>query len=300
MVLQRASHDLAGRSRPGVYQDDDRQAFGDIAPEDRLGLVTDRFAACPAALRHDLAVGQEEVGQCHCLVERSARVGTQVEHETGQAARCLLLQVLPRGEDVAADIAGEFIDHYMADRAVLDLPGNRLELDQAARHIEVEGLVAAGTKHGEADRGAGLAAHAGNRFVEFEAVDQFAIEMGNVVARLDAGFVGRTAAEGRDDLNRAIFADNRQAETGIIAVDHRFEPLEVRSVEIAGMRVQRGQHTVDRAVDQDIVLDRLDITCLDALVDREQLAEFGPCAAFDARKPGGRCGDQRNGGHKCS
>ena len=64
------------------------------------------------------------------------------------------------------------------------------------------------------------------------------------------------------------------------------------------MRVERGEHPVDRAVDQHVVGHRLDIAGLDALVDREQLAEFGACLAIDLRETGGRRGDERDGGHE--
>ena len=65
------------------------------------------------------------------------------------------------------------------------------------------------------------------------------------------------------------------------------------------MRVERGQHTVDRAANQDIVLDRLDIASLDPLVGGEQAREFGSGAPVHLRQPGGGGGDQGDGGNQC-
>ena len=54
---------------------------------------------------------------------------------------------------------------------------------------------------------------------------------------------------------------------------------EAGAVEIGGMRIELGEHAVDRAADQLLVVDRLDVVGLDQLVDREQ--------------PGRTAGDER-------
>jgi hypothetical protein len=120
--------------------------------------------------------------------------------------------------------------------------------------------------------------------------------MRDEIARLDPGFVRRAAAEGRDDLDRPVLHDHRQAEARIIAVDHGFEPVQIGPVEIGRMRIKRGQHPIDHAVDQRLIVDFLDIACLDPLIDRENLGKFRSRAPFDLGEARRRGGNQRKRG----
>ena len=62
---------------------------------------------------------------------------------------------------------------------------------------------------------AGRAAHLVDRLVERAAVDQLAVEMGDIVARLDAGAEGRRILGRRDDLDRAVLHGDGEAEAAI-------------------------------------------------------------------------------------
>ena len=186
----------------------------------------------------------------------------------------------------------------MADIAAFELPGDGLELDHAARYGHIERLVASWAEHRQPDGGAFTSAHLRHGFIQATADDQLAIEMRDEIACLQAGLVGRAAAEGRDDLDRAIFHHDRQAETGIIAVDHGLESLEIAAVQIARMRIERGQHPVDHAAHQLVVIDLVDVTRLDALVDRHHLGELRTRPAFDLRHARRGRGDQRDGSHE--
>src|SRR3954469_22042160 len=95
------------------------------------------------------------------------------------------------------DIAREGVDIDVAD-AVLDLPLHWPKLDPLAVHADVERLVAAGTHDGELDWRSLIAAHLAHRLVEVEAVDQLPIDMGDVVARLDASAPRRRVLGRRD------------------------------------------------------------------------------------------------------
>ncbi len=293
MILQRARDDLAGRGRTGIDQHDHRHVLGDLAAIDRFGVVDVSLARGTAALRDDAAFLEEEVAQRHRFVERAAGVGAQVEHQAVEAPGRLLGQRFPGGEDIGPDVARELVDHDHADVARLELVGDRLEFDQPARDRDVERLVAPGAEDRQADRGAGGSAHAGDCLVEIAPVDQFAVEMGDIVAGLEPGLHRRTAAERRDDLHRPVVHLHGQAEPGVIAVDHRFEPLQIRPVEIGGVRIEAGEHAVDRAADQRLVVDRLDVAGLDPLVGREQAREFGAGAAVDLRDARSRRRDER-------
>src|SRR5690606_8376791 len=153
----------------------------------------DRVALAAAALRDDLPVGEEQVAERHGLVERPARIPAQIEHEPADASARLAPQPGERGLDVGADVAAELVDADHPDAAFVELPGDRLELDHAPGHRDVERLVAAGAKDRQLDRAPRRAAHLLDRLVEFEAVDQLAFDMRDVVAGLDPRLVSRTA-----------------------------------------------------------------------------------------------------------
>nr|WP_243657372.1 hypothetical protein [Parafrankia sp. BMG5.11] len=61
------------------------------------------------------------------------------------------------------------------------------------------------------------------------------------------------------------------------------------------MRVEAGQHAVDRAANQLVVIDRLDIARLDPLVDCEQLGKLRPGTAIDLGEASGGRRQQRDG-----
>src|SRR5690606_11108160 len=122
----------------------------------------------------------------HRFVERTARDLAQVEHQAVDPPAVLALQRRQRIVDVDADVTAELVDAYDADAAVLQLVGDRLQLDQPARDRHVERLVAAGAEDREADRAARGPTHLLDRLVELKAVDQLTFDVGDVVAGLDA------------------------------------------------------------------------------------------------------------------
>ena len=174
--------------------------------------------------------------------------------------------------------------------AVLDLPLDRAKLDALADQGDVERLVAARADDGQLDRGSGRAAHLVDRFVEGEAVEQLAVDVGDIVAGLDARAPGRRVLGRGDHLDRAVLGRNGQAEAAVIAVGGGLERLEIRRFGVAGMRVERGQHAVDRALDQGMIVDLVDIVRLDPLVDAHERLEL--LVIGDVR------GGERAGGHR--
>ena len=200
--------------------------------------------------------------------------------------------------DVGADVAAELVDRDVADVAVLQLMGHRLELDDATRDGDVERRVATGTDDRQTDRTAGGPAHLRHGVIELEPVDQLAVDVADVVARLDPGLVRGAALERRHDFHHSFGHLHRDAEALVVAVDHRRQPLEAGAFEIGGVRVERGEHAVDRAANQRLVVDRLDIARLDPLVGGEELGEFGRDRAVDLGIAGGRGRQQRDGGQQ--
>ena len=98
--------------------------------------------------------------------------------------------------------------------------------------------------------------------------------MGDVIAGLDPGAVGRRVLGRGDHLDRPILGRNGQAEAAVIAFGGGLELGEVGRLGIARMRVERRQHAVDRALDQRMVVDLVDIVGADPLEHAEEGLQF--------------------------
>ncbi len=83
--------------------------------------------------------------------------------------------------------------------------------------------------------------------------------MGDQVARLQAGARRRGVVDRRDHLDQPALHRDFDAQPAELAAGLDLHVGEVLGVEIIGMRVERGQHAVDRALDQRVVLDVVDI-----------------------------------------
>src|SRR6185437_11144974 len=83
------------------------------------------------------------------------------------------------------DVARERVDVEIAD-AVLDLPLDRTKLDPFTNESDVERLVAAGSDDGQLDAGPGVALHLLDRLIERDSIQELAVDVGDVVAGLDA------------------------------------------------------------------------------------------------------------------
>ena len=267
LVLQRAGDDFGRRCRTCVDQHDHRQALRVVA---RLGVIAFDIALLPAALRHDLAALQEGVADRHGLVQQAAGIGAQVQHIAGRLVAQALVDAADRLAHVGPGIGRETDDGDDAD-ILLHLPLDGLELDDLARQRQVDRLVAARAHQRQLQAGAGRAAHLVDRLVQRAAIDELAIDMGDIIAGLDPRAPGGGVLRRRDHLDRAILLRDRQAQAAIAALGLGAQILEVARVEEAGMGVEAGEHAVDRTLDQLFVVDLLDIIGADLL---EHVHEF--------------------------
>jgi hypothetical protein len=156
-----------------------------------------------------------------------------------------------------------------ADIAAFDAGGHGAHVDDLAgeRHVERIGSFARDRHH---DLGAGLAAHALHGLVEGKADNGFAIDGGQEVAGLDAGASGGRAVDRGNDAHDAIFARHLDAEAAIFAAGGDLHVAVLGRVHVGGMRVERGEHAVDRRFDSLALVDVGDIILLDA---REHVGE---------------------------
>ena len=78
MILQRTRHDFRGRGRTAVDQHHDWQSTRQIA---RRRIIAVAIGSGAATGRYDLAALKEGIGYEHSLVQQTARVVTQVQHD---------------------------------------------------------------------------------------------------------------------------------------------------------------------------------------------------------------------------
>ena len=86
-----------------------------------------------------------------------------------------------------------------------------------------------------------------------------AVEMGDEVAGLEAGIGGRRVVDRRHDLDQAVLHRHLDAEPAELAAGLHLHVVEVLGIQVVRVRVERGQHAVDRALDQRVVGDVVDI-----------------------------------------
>ncbi len=263
-------------------------------------FVAFHVARIAAALADDLAAFQEHVGNADRLVEQAAGVVAQVEDQP------LHLGVLrlDLGEGGLGLVGGLLVEAGDAQDAVVAVEaGDRgLRLDHLAHDLHVEGIgFLAGD--GQGHRLAGLAAHLLDRVVDRQAQHALAVHGGDVVAGLHAGGEGGRAVHRRDHLDHAVLAGDLDAQAAVFAARLVAHVVEVLGVEVAGVRIERGQHAVEGGVDQLGVVDRRHILALDGVQHVAEQAEHpiglgsggrrghgvladighGPCAEHEGR-----------------
>ena len=255
VILQRAGHDLRRRGRAAVDQHDHRAA-STRSPRRRVEALDAVGAA--AAGRHDLAAVEEDVGDRDRLLEQAAGVVAQVEHHALEAWPELGRQLVDR---VAQAGLGLLVERGHAD--VADVASaraaHRRDRDHRPRHADVE-------RHPRGQAGAASArsrcrpaAHPLDRLGEGHAEHRLAVDVGDDVAGLDAGAEGRRIVDRRHHLDQAVLHRDLDAQTAELAFGLDLHVAVFLGVEIAGMRVERGQHAVDRRLDQHLVGDLLDV-----------------------------------------
>ena len=103
------------------------------------------------------------------------------------------------------------------------------------------------------------AAHLLDRLGQGQPLHRVAVEMGDQVARLEPGAGRRRIVDRRDHLDQPVLHRHLDAEPAELAAGLHLHIVEVLGVQIVRVRIERGQHAVDRAFDQRVVGDVVDI-----------------------------------------
>ncbi len=224
------------------------------------GVVALDVLGVAAALRNHLAAVQEQAGDAHGLVQEAARIVAQVDHQALHL-RVLGLEVL---DGVGGLLGGLLVEGRDAQIAVVafHMALGRLHIDRLAHQLDVEGVFA-GAHDGQGDRLADRAAHLLDRIRQLQADHALAVDGGDIVAGLDPGPRRRGVVHGRDHLDRTLVAGHLDAQAAVFAAGLVAHVAIVIGVQIARVRIQRGQHAVDRRLDQLLVVDRRHILVLD-------------------------------------
>src|SRR3546814_8687128 len=110
--------------------------------------------------------------------------------------------------------------------------------------------------------------------------------------RSDAGALGRRVLGRRDHLHRAVLESDGEAEAAIFAIGRHHQALEASFIEIGAVRIEAGEHAVDGAPDQRLVINLLDIFGADALEHVPELVELAIGIDVDGGDGGGRGGGE--------
>ena len=271
VVLQRAGNDLRSRRRAAVDEHHHGLALGNV---DRPRIVTLRFIRVPSTRRNDLAALEEGVGDGHRLVEQAAGIVAQIENVALElVARHFLLELLHRGLQAIVGLLVELRDPDIADVVAFLARANRLDLDDRARELDLELLLFLAAQHGQRDIGVHRAAHLVDRLIQRHALHALAVDGDDQIGRHDAGARGGRVVDRGHDFHDAVFLRHLDAEAAELAARLHLHVAEALGVHVARMRIERGQHAVDRRFHQLLVLRLLDIIRANLLEDVAEQVE---------------------------
>jgi hypothetical protein len=204
-------------------------------------------------------------------LSKTARVVAQVDHDAVEVFEPadLFDHLLQPVAQVGIGLIVEGGD--AKDRGVAFEPrANGRQADAVADDRDVEGFVRAFAHNGDDDFRAHGPAHQVDRLFQRQTQQRLTVHMGDEIARLDAGLHRRGVVHRRDDAHEAVFLRHLDAEAAELAAGLNLHRVEIARRQVAGMRVERGQHAVDRRLDQRAFVDLFDVVGADAL---EHVAE---------------------------
>ncbi len=216
------------------------------------------------------------VGDGDRLIEQAAAVVAQVDDVALElVGRDFLVDVGDAGlELVEGALALEAGDADVADVAAFDARACVADRDHLADDAKLDGLIGALARDAQANGRVDRSAHLVDGLLEGEPLDLLVVEMGDEVAGLDAGLGRGRAVHGRHHLDHAGLHGDLDAEAAELAARLGLHVAEVLGVEERRVRVERGQHAVDRRLDKFRVVGLLDVLGTDVLEDVAEQIEL--------------------------
>ena len=116
---------------------------------------------------------------------------------------------------------------------------DRVDADDVAHHLHVEGLVDALAHDRERDRRVDRAAHLLDRLLQREPDDLLVVEVGDEVVGQQAGLGGGRVVDGRHHLDDAVLHGDLDAEAAELAAGLHLHVVIVLGAQVGGVRVER-------------------------------------------------------------
>ena len=257
MVLKRAGNDFRSRGRAAVDQHDDRLALGQIAGP---GVEALRFFGVAAAGGDDFTLVQERIRHRDRLIEQAARIVAQIDHEALDLVSAELTgQIADRFLQTVGSLLVELRNADITDIIALVVRTHRLHADHVAHDGDLDRLVRALAHDAKLDLGVHRAAHLFHSLVEREALYLLVVELGDDVVGHDAGFGCRRIIDWSHHLYQPILHGDLDAEAAELAAGLHLNVAEATWIHVARMRIEPGEHAVDRRLDEFVVVRLFDI-----------------------------------------
>src|SRR5438034_470301 len=210
------------------------------------------FRLRPAAMRYDcLTLPEEPVGHGHALVQETAGIVAQIEHqaldiilaETFQVLLDLRTSGLVEGLDVHVSDA-----RFYPDGVLYALPG-----DLVANYVEGKRLVIALARDDDLDLGAAWSFQEIGDFRGRQVLGGLVVHRHDDVTGPDSGLVRRRPGERRNHDSAVIPFRDRHADSVIVALLVFPQELEIARIEEVRVRIERAEHARDSALVQRLI-----------------------------------------------
>ena len=177
-----------------------------------------------------------------------------------------------------------------------------LDVNEIADDGEILDLLLRAAEDFELHRRVDRAAHLVDRLIERQALRRLVVDRGDDVAGQHARLGGRRIVDRRHHLDEAVLLGHLDAKAAELALRLDLHVAERLGVHVARMGVERGEHAVDRGLDQLRLVRLLDIVVADLVEHVAEQVELP--IGVGRRRIGGRTDEEqrlrRRGGGRCS
>ena len=162
-----------------------------------------------------------------------------------------------------------------------DFGFDRLDLDDVADDLDLEGFGRPFADQGEGDGGLGLAPHEAHRLVDAHSQSRFVVDLENDIPGFDPGPLGGGIVDRGDDRQSAVAHSDDDPQPAELPFGLDVEVLEVLGLHEGGVGVEVLHQPLEGLVDEIGGVDLVDVLALDQV---EDLGEFD--IGFELALPG--------------